>query len=526
MAQIFQNTDKRTITVSVFPANKGLKSSIDAVLLTPEELTESNNIIHTTSSTRKTRPGIEPYYLSGFGSGEQIRYLCDFWRTNSGVQTQKVTAVTNGRVYSDSADGLFTKIGDVTANDITKLVTGDVLVGFMVIGIQDQAPLKYIQDGAGASFLGGSPPECWIVRKHKGRIFLTGNKASPHKVYYCSVENPEEWSGGTSGDINLDLGSSDPVGNTAIFNDLFGKLYVAKWNSLYVIDTSTTFAVAPLVDTIGCVSHNGVSTTTNDVIFPSERGLHSLATTQNYGDVESTFLSYPIHDIWSSQIDFTRSQEISACFVPEYNSYLLTYPVHGNSEFNLLGYNILTGDFFHWESFNASFLTLFSDVNKHKRLMIGTTDANIGIGRTIDSSVFLDFVNAFSTSFKTGVIFPGGKASSTFAFKNLTVHLKSRSSDIINCNYSIGGSGVRNIQISQGSPGILLGSFILGDILGGESSMQSVTKPLVGYGNSIQLAFDVTPGDDTPVEGAAFEIFGYDIECEKVGDTLETVLAG
>lgn len=526
MATIYQHPDKRTVTVSVFPANRGLKSSISEALLAPEELSESNNIIHTTYATRRTRPGIASYYVSGFGSGEAVKWIMDFWRTSGTSQNQKVVAVTNGRIYADSADGTFVKIGDVASNSLTKNITGDVLVGFMVIGIEDEVPQKYIQGGATAA-LGGSPPTGGIVRKHKSRIFLTGVKTAPHTVYYSSVENPEEWSGGTSGSVNLDLGASDPYGNTAIFEDLFGELYVAKWNSIYQITTSASpFAVKPLLSTIGCISHNGVASTQNDVIFPSERGLHSLATTLNYGDVEAKYLSFPVHNIWHTLIDFTKAKQISGSFVPEYNSYLMCYPDRTGDNFNLLGYNVVTQDFFHWESFNATFITPFVDSSKRRRLMIGTNDGNIGIGRTIDDTAFLDFLTSFNTNFKTAIIFPGGRASGTFGFKELTVYFQTRSTDPIVGTYQIGSLGARTFSLNQGSPGILLGNFVLGDLLGAPGSLLSRTVPLTGYGNSIKLGFSTTPTNSTGTDGTALEVFGYDIECEKVGDTLENVAVG
>jgi len=526
MSQTLQLNDKRTIIISIFPANKGLYTSVPSVYVDKEYLYASQNLIHTTTGTRRTRPGIDPYYTSGLGSGEAIKYLFDFWRTDSttGEQNQQVVAVTNGRVFADEADGAFTSIGSVVGYDASKNITGDALVGFMVLGIEDQAPKKYIQAGSIAD-LGGSPPTGWLVRKHRSRVWLAGVKTAPHTLYYSAIEDPESWSGGTSGNLNIDLGASDPVGITSIFPEIFGELYIGKWESIYqIFSSTTTLGVRPLVSTIGNVSHNGTASIQNDIIFPSLRGLHSLQTTVNYGDVESSFLTFGIHDLWNSTVDFTRTNEMSAAFIPEFNSYLITYPKKNSSSYNLLGFNVVTKDFFLWEDFNASYITTFTDSDKRRRLLIGTSDANIGLMQSIDSTDFTDFLISFSSSFRTPRIFPNLNPTFTWGFKNLTVFFKPRGPNPIRVAYRIDNRLTDTVSITQDDVigGTALGVFLLGsDILGQTNELVGKTVPINGYGTSIQLEMTSTP--DLEEDGTAMEVLGYNIECEMTGDIKATI---
>lgn len=508
----------KIVNVSIFPANKGLFSSIPATLIKHEELNKSNNLIHTTHGSRRTRPGIDPYYVSGFGSDNPVQALFDFYRTNAGVKNQKVVAVENGRVFADSANGSFTNItGVVPTFSSTIPCSMDALVGFLVIGRQGLAPLKWQQSGT-VSLLGGSPPNGWMIRRHLSSIWSAGDASNPEVLSKSDTENPEEWALGTADSFNIDLGDPDPVGITGISPSFYNRIYVGKWDAIYEIQTySGVTQVVPFIQTIGFASHNAIVATQTDLLFPSVRGIHSLQTSQNYGDIDSTFISFPVQDIWNSIVDFTKSQLMSAAFIPEYNSYLITFPRRGSTNFDTLGFNIQTGDIFYWEGFNASFFTLFRDSYKRTRLMIGTTQGNIGLGKTMSDTDFTDFLEAFGSGFTTGSIFPTYQPKSVWQFKQLTVFFRPQGHTPIQVAYKIDNKDVGEVSIDQsGTGGTPLGSFLLGSTtLGGNITYTQITKEIQGYGNSIQLDASVDP-EDTSI---GMEIYGYEIECEQVGDS-------
>jgi hypothetical protein len=518
---LYQSAKRKTTVVSIFPADKGLNSSLPLVFQPADALSISNNLIHTTSASRRTRPGIEPYHVSGMGSGSNVKLIKDFWRTSGSTQNQQVVTIADGRIYADNANGVFTQIGSINSSSNYIGVSADTLVGFTIIGVEGQAPLGYIQSGSTFE-LEGFPPNGWIVRKHKSSFYIAGDSSTPHSVYKSDTEDPEDWLTGTSDQINIDLGASDPYGITALFPDIFGDLYVAKWGSIYRLTTSTSpIAVVPVINTIGCLGHNAAAAVQNDIIFPSYRGLHSLSTTLNYGDVETSFLSFPVHDIWQNRIDFSRGKEISGVFIPEYNSYLMTFPRRGGDIWDLLGYNTITKDFFYWEDFGATFLSTFIDAYKRTRLIIGTENANVGLLSPLEDETFTDFLVAFSSSFTTPRIFPGQLPGNTWGFKNLTVFFKP-TSDTINVTAQVDDQNLKTYEINSVITGGELGEFLLGvDTLGGASDLSKVSLPLNGYGSSIRIGFNCTP--TLPTEGKSMEIFGYNIECESTEDTMEQV---
>lgn len=527
----------KLVSVSIFPANKGLHSSVPSALVQHEELNQSRNLIHTTSGSRRTRPGIEPYYLSGIGDGGPVRGLLDHWASPVSTKTQRVIAgVQNSTdesilsVYADNADGVFERIlvsnGTITTSPEGFVPTGfmsfDAMVDLAIIGFQGLNRIATYNQTGSLQFITTTPAAGWIVRKHRNAIYLAGDVNNPDVLYKSEDEDPTSWFGGTSDIFNIDLGASDPVGITALSPTLYGRMYVGKFNSIYELQTfAGGQSINPLVEGIGMISHNAVVATQNDIIFPSTRGLHSLATTQNYGDVSSTFITFPINDIWNETIDFTQAQKMSAAFVPEYNSYLITVPKRFSTDFDLIGYNIATGDLFHWENFNASFLSTVKDSQKRTRLLVGTNDANIGLGRTINDNTFEDFLESFASGFKTGNIFPTGQPGTQWSFKHLTVFYRPVSTRNIQVIYTIDNKETGTLQFDQsGASGVLLKNFVLGvDILGATSTgYQQQTKELVGYGNSIQLDFNTEDG--------AMEIFGYEVQCEQVGDATIPVSAG
>lgn len=518
------------VQVSIFPANKGLNSAMPSALLKHEELNQSRNIIHTTNGSRRTRPGIDPFYISGFGGDGSVVGLLDHWyNTGATNKIQNTMAIVNdpvlgAAVYSSiGATGIFERVSDSTSIPPgffvgTPFSTMDALVELVLIGLVNQGYFTFNPATKVWTKITTPGTDEWIVRKHRSCVYLAGSTQFKDVLIKSDTENPIVFSGGSSDSFNLDLGASDPFGILTLSPTIFGRMYIGKFNSIYELQTfSGGQLINPLIEGIGMISHNATVATQNDLIFPSARGLHSLQTTQNYGDVDTTFISFPIHDIWENTVDFNNPQYMSACFVPEYNSYLITYPERNSTNFSLIGYNIATGDIFYWQGFNATFLSTIKDSNKRTRLLIGTNDANIGLGRVMTDTEFTDFLNSFASGFRTGQIFPTYQPGTSWNFKNLTVFFKPLGGNPFSVAYKIDNKDIETLDFDQTSGGAVnLIDFTLGqDLLGAENTYSRASKSLKGYGNSIQLDFNATDG--------GMEIYGYEIECEQSGDTFKPV---
>lgn len=517
---------KTTQEVVVFPASGGLQSANNPALIDFKNLKDCNNIIFTNDASRKTRPGLKLFEVSGIEETSNFQFLFDHWRLNttSGSQNNKVVAIVNGKVYADGGgDGVFT---DITGSFIippTDTVTADVFGGLLCMAFEN-APVKKYNHSGNIENLGGTPPDGAIFRTYRGYPWIGRVRTRPHTIYRGAFEDPETWSGSSTESISIEEGDGDPDGVNAMFPPFYGDMYVAKRRSIYRVrlNDSGIFTVELFLRGVGCVSHNSVAALQNDIIFCSERGVHSLASTQKYGDAETFFLSAPIHDIYTEEMDFTRASKIQGVYIPKLNSYLMTFPRRGGTySKDVLGYNIVTGQWYRWKDVNAQVCTTFVDSKKQTQLILGDKDGNIAV---LDTTQRLDYgTTAITTSFDTGIIYPMGSPKRSVSFKALTVIYRPQGNSEFDCTYSIDGNEIETLQFSQEgkSTQVLGNTFILGAAnLSFVGQVKVATKKIKGSGRGIELSFLREPSGDHIRQG--MEILGYIIEFKDAEDSGES----
>lgn len=516
---------RTTVSVEIFPAIGGLQTANNPALIPKESVSDMNNIIFTNDSSKRTRPG-KLRLDSETTEVEEFRFLFDFWFNDpdTGSQTHQIVKIADGVFYADGgADFVFEDKTGSTSIVASDVVVSDVFENLLMITSQNTEPKGFLGNGT-LKNLGGSPRNGSLIRSHAGYAFLSGIRADPHAIDRSYAGDCQTWTGVGTETIYVREGDGDPVGITALFPSFNDVLYVAKRRSIYAITqpSAGVFAVADVVRGLGCVSHNSVVAVQNDIIYCSERGVHSLVTTDKFGNVESTFLSAKIHDIYNDDIDFSRAEQIQAAYIPEFNSYIMTVPIKG-SYYNrdAFGYNISVGEWYRFKEFNAQILTSYTDENKKTRLMIGDKDGRISI---LDTNTKVDFGSeAINSSFKTGIIFPNG-IKNIVSFKSITCLYKPQGISTFQVTYSVDGNEIDTVEFDQtGSIATPLGpQFILGvaKLGNGAGQIKTETKELKGNGRGIQLTFNRNPGDDDLTQG--LEILGYMIEVEVSGPSEES----
>jgi len=63
------------------------------------------------------------------------------------------------------------------------------------------------------------------------------------------------------------------------------------------------FAMSEVTKAIGGASHHTIQNVGNDQYFVSPYGVHSLLTTEKFGDYEDAFLSHDIRDLWNRGVN-------------------------------------------------------------------------------------------------------------------------------------------------------------------------------------------------------------------------------
>ena len=514
---------KKTFRLPIWPASGGLDQSSIPGTAKPEKLEDCDNVLFTVNGSRKKKWGLNTYYRSGYTPtvSQGFRGLTDFWRNVSNVQTHKVVSFVGNKVWADAADGRFTDITGAASLVAGDQVIFDVFEGLQLLFFENAVPYKWNMVG-NIAVLGGVPASCSLGRVHKRRVWLAGNKAAPHRLYYSAVDAPEDYTlGSGGGSLDLDSGDSDPVGIVAIFPSFFDDLYVAKRRSLYRIreiydydqttgEFVTTFKVEPVIKGIGCISHNSVIATPNDLIWCSERGIHSLRATDQYGDVDAAFLSFPIHEFYNSNVNFSKAKNMWAVYAPELNSYLLAFTRRGQSHnVDLLGYNLVLGEWFRWQNYDAAALCQFVDSRGKTRILVGQEDLNIGI---LDQDLVTDLGTSYSMYCTTPIIYPMGRPDVEVDYKNLWLFFKPQDSGNIYVSYQIDDKDSITETVDQrDDTGDIIGTAIIGQgIIGGAGTIKTVRVPLQGAGRGIRFTFSQIPTSTTTGEDC--DIYGYIIE--------------
>lgn len=508
---------RRTVQIPVFPANGGLNSAANPSIIDQTQMSYSNNIFYGVDQIRKTRPGRKLFSAAGTET-TNMKYLFDFWRYNSisGSQSNQVIRIINGKFQVDAnAIGSFVDYTNSFTINPTDNITSDVFSGLLILAFKNRYPLMW--NGRVLSLLEGSPRQGSIYRTHANQGFLSGIPGDPHAIDVSYPDDPLTWTGTGTETIRINDGDRDPVGVTSLFPSFYGDLYVGKWESIYRLQYDYNleiFTVALMLSGIGCVSHNSVVAVQNDVLFVSDRGVHSLMTTQKYGDVESQFLSAPIQDVFKKEIDFTRSEEMQGVYIPDFNTYALTVPIRGYSgNRDMLMLNILNGQWTRHRDIDASNICIFRDSRKKRKLMNGHSN---GVVSYFDEDTFLDFdTDAINAEFHTGVIYPGG-VKKVVSFKSLTCIYKPQGESKFQVDYVIDGLESGTVEFNQSGstratdlgPNWILGQTNLG--VSGGTGIKRETKTLSGNGSGIQLRFKRYPSGDNIDQG--IELVGFLID--------------
>lgn len=513
--------------IVLYPAKGGLETISIPGTTTLGRLSEGRNFLIDINGAKKKmcgaiRQDTGTLRMAPVGNA---RGLFDFWRTTGSVKTRRTVFIASGRVYADNGNGAYVDVTNGFTIAPTDNVSMDTFFGLLVMGFDTNptgVPIKYDQGGS-ISALGGAPPNAKYLRTWFNRLWAAGVGDFPDRLYASVIDDPEDWSvlNGAQ-QINIDQGDQDPIGITSLFPPFYGRLMVAKRRSIYEITpSSSSFAVQTLISGLGCVSHNGVAATDSDIIFPSERGISSLAMTNKLGALDSSFLSSAIQDYYQQTVSFSRAGNMRSLYVPELNSYLLAYTSR-NSLTNdiLLGYNFAIGEWYQWEQ-NIAAISYYVDPNDENktRVIVGDDRGRVGIldtskqGRTVTW-----FGERVTMQFATGIIYPL-PVRKEVTFRKLTVYYKpSVENSVLNVSYRVNAQFIEDLEFEMEplATGSLIGSAIIGvDRIGTSARIKHITKNLRGVGEAIELIFTHNPVSDDD----DCEIYGFVLEFEYSGET-------
>jgi len=268
-------------------------------------LMDAENIIYEMDGGPHCMPGTTKFNSTTLGASSSIKGIYDYWRQGTvGSPTQRVVAHVDTRVVAaQTSDGIFSNIGTgFVSGAVPAYSTFDDL---LILSNDASADVPKSWDQTTFQSLAGSPPNFSFSCTHKNRSWAAGVVSAPSRLYYSVNLDPEDWTGGTSGSIDIDPSDGDAIVGLASFKD---ELWVFKGpykGSIHRISGSSAsdFSRKVFVRGITAAYQNAIFPLPNDLGFITPHGtVHSLVATQNYGDYEQATLSFPINRTLKSDI--------------------------------------------------------------------------------------------------------------------------------------------------------------------------------------------------------------------------------
>jgi hypothetical protein len=257
------------------------------------------------------------------------------------------------------------------------------------------------------------------------------------------------------------------------------------------------------------------------VVWVSERGIHSLTTTQKFGDVESSFLSKDIQYSFNGQgrygWDVSRRKYTKLRYLPTENAVFLATTesrLSGTKNNCLWILNTNTGQ---WDSRwpDVSCESIFVGSDSRKRIYCGSATGRLYqtfSGNRFDTSE-ANLESTFVWRVKTAKILVDKNPNIKKAYKSLRLIYTPVGTQTITASIKVDGNSSYSREFPDSGTGALLGTdFILGtSLLGSGGVFGPRSRSLVGSGRSIEITLSESGAT------ADFAISGISIEFQPEG---------
>lgn len=162
----------------------------------------------------------------------------------------------------------------------------------------DNAQVQVLDEGSSSMGAITTPAADWAAAAfptfgvlHSLRLWAGGNASDPHRLYYSTLTNHEDFTGAGSGTLSVFPGEGDELVGGVSFR---GLLIVWKRpKGVYIVDTRdptpANWSVNKISDAVGAVSPHAIIGKPNDILFLDPSGsFHLMSAVQDFGDVKTS----------------------------------------------------------------------------------------------------------------------------------------------------------------------------------------------------------------------------------------------
>ncbi len=275
-------------------------------------LVRAENIYYELDGGFRKIPGatqLNSSQITESGSAVTFHRLFDAWNSGTaGSFTQKRMAYVGTRIMKEDLDGTWDSLKTGLEDDKKGWFTS---MNDLVVWASDSntdVPQSWDFAAGSTSNLAGSPPNFAFCVPHRGRMWAAGVASTPSRLYYTVLDSVEDWTGSGSGSIDIDINDGDNILGLASHKQ---RLWVFKGPNLgsihYITGSAPTgtdaFARVPFVRAVPISCQQSLVAYLNDLAWISQRGIHSLTATEQFGDMREGFLSFPIQHLWQMEGD-------------------------------------------------------------------------------------------------------------------------------------------------------------------------------------------------------------------------------
>ena len=306
----------------VAPAFKGINTEDSPIAQDPSFAEVADNAVIDKRGRIASRKGYNVLTTDKTALGSESLKDVHEYRRNTGASV--ILSVGNNKVMTGT-----TTLTDISSSisisaDNWKIVNFNDKAYFFQRGTQ---PLVY--DGSSLTQLTGITSAQYgnEVISAYGRLWTADTTNDKSTVYWSDLLIGNDWSGGTSGSINISKVWPDGYDEIVALAAHNGLLIIFGQHSIVVYQGAEAPATMSLADTVagvGCVDRDTVQHTGTDVLFLSHTGLRSFGRTIQEKSMPISTLSKTITKDIIEEIQ-NENTSFRSVYSPEENFYLLSF---------------------------------------------------------------------------------------------------------------------------------------------------------------------------------------------------------
>lgn len=442
-------------------------------------------------------------------SGISYSPLADVWRD--------AVFLSNGTILKDSGAGTFptTLASGLTADREPPpwFVTGggEAVGSPRTLFCFSTSNQVRAVDGDGASMAAiTTPPADWAGAGnfppfgiiHEGRLWGGGNASDPHRLYYSTLTDHQNFTGTGSGSISIFPGEGERLVGAVSFK---GLLVAFKYpRGVYFVTTTDPAPAGWRVDrlstAVGSLNQHTIVPIDNDTLYMDSTGnMHLLSATNAFGGVQTSNISQraDMADFFREEVEFTNIRRSVGVWYGDKQQAMFALPRTNSTDNNLR----VTVD--------------FSDPQVGFRFLPSLRDTPVSMWIRQDTDGVFKPVHGDASGFvwkmdqeirsKDGVGFDTRLETSDMdlGFANPILATKFKSGDFLEIKYEATGDWDLTVTViwdrvpgppilfSMGGLGGALGSFTLdSDVLSATGQITSIRKRIAGSGRRVRIKIE------------------------------------